>query len=405
MVFAQGGGGDCIWTFDQEDVERAYLFYLNRFGDETVWVAGTCGRSRPAEYANDDLLYLNKLDKVRGRTRISGTLGFDHGVTEPPGVAGLKLRFTGEAKSFEVKTNEHGVYELYDVPAGKYTVEPEVPPGWKMSPYWLGHTPRIAELPELGKTKGPPKKISIVVEAKKHTGLDILFEIDNAIGGKVFDTAGKPMDGVCLELLPARGETPDNFYESDCTERGGQFRFQEIPPGDYVLVVNREGKVSSSEPFGTFYYPNAARREEATVFHIGLGDHFENVQVYVSKMSETITVEGLFLYSDGKPIADEFVEFMAEKPEGEDDDPDSQTKTDAKGHFSLKILKGQKGSLYGSMFTYLGEFENCPALESAIRKTGDTNANLKTPTVEIQGDNSLYGVELRYPFPGCKKAK
>ena len=32
------------------------------------------GRSHLLQHAADDLLYLNKMDKVRGRTRISGTL-------------------------------------------------------------------------------------------------------------------------------------------------------------------------------------------------------------------------------------------------------------------------------------------------------------------------------------------
>ena len=60
MIFAQGGGADCIWTFNEEDVGKEFLFYLKRFKDSTVWIAGTCGRSNNADYAGDDLLYLKK---------------------------------------------------------------------------------------------------------------------------------------------------------------------------------------------------------------------------------------------------------------------------------------------------------------------------------------------------------
>ncbi|HEX8293526.1 MAG TPA: hypothetical protein VF570_17320 [Pyrinomonadaceae bacterium] len=403
MVFGQGGGGNCVWTFEQDDVGDSYLFYLTRFKDTALWYAGTCGRSRPVGGAHDDLLYLDKLDKARGRTRISGTLGFGDARVSQPGVAGLKVRVVGAGKNYVVKTDEHGVYEIYDAPAGRYTVEPEVPPGWKVGTYWLRHSPSAADSDGGGPAKGPPK-IPIVVEAKRHAGLDVVFEIDNAVAGRVFDTAGRPMDGVCLELLPARGEVPENYYNSDCTEGGGRFRFDEILPGDYVLVVNRGGHITNSTPFATFFYPNAARREEAAVLHVGLGDRVENLQVYVPKMEETVTVEGVFTYSDGKPVADEWVEFEVENAE-ESDPRNARARTDAKGRFSVRLLKGRKGVLYGEMYTYVGEFENCPKLDSAVRQTGGTNAKLRTPAVEIQGVGNLYNVELRYPFPGCKRAE
>lgn len=404
MVFGQGGGANCVWTFEQDDVGDSYLFYLRRFNDSPLWYAGTCGRSRPAEHAHDDLLYLNKLDKVRGRTRISGTVGFGYTTLDHPPAAGLKLRVVGAVKTYVVKADEHGVFELYDAPAGRYTVEPEVPAGWRVGRYWLGYSPSIADLDEDDPPSGRVKKIPFILEAKKHAGLDITFEIDNAVAGKVFDTAGKPMDGVCMQLLPARGELPESsFYNRECTERDGRFRFEEIQPGDYVLVVNRDNEITTRTPFNTFFYPNAARREEATVFHVGLGDYVENLQVYVPKMEETVTVEGAFLYSDGKPVADEWVEFEVEN--GAERDPwNARVKTDAKGRFMLRLLKGRKGILYGQMYTYVGEFENCPKLDNAVKQTGDTSAKLKTPAVEVQGVGNLYGVELRYPFPGCKKA-
>lgn len=398
MRFGQGGGADCIWTFDENDIGKKFLFYLNRYDDGVpLWYAVTCGRSRRVEFAGDDLLYLDKLDKTRGRTRLSGTLFFDR--NEGQGVAGRKIRVVGAGKTHEVKTDDGGVYEIYDLPAGKYTVEPEIPPGWRVAEFWLRYSPSFAGLEE----SKSPKKIPVVVEDKKHAGLDLHFEIDNAIRGKIFDTSGRPMNGVCLDLVPADGSKGP--YLADCTEREGAFEIDEIPTGRYVIVVNDDGEVTSSEPFKTFYYPNAARREEATVFEVGPGDFLEDVQIYVPRMEETVTVEGVLLFSDGKPVADERVEFRSEGAGRDDDDTDAQATTDSKGHFSIKILKGQRGRLYGEMFTYAGEFENCPKLDAVIKKIGNTIADIKTPAVEINAAANVYGVELRYPFPGCKKAK
>ena len=68
---------------------------------------------------------------MRGRTRISGTLSFAKETGES--VAGRKIRIVGAGYSYEVKTDEKGVYEISDVPAGRYSVEPEIPPGWKVA--------------------------------------------------------------------------------------------------------------------------------------------------------------------------------------------------------------------------------------------------------------------------------
>jgi len=66
IVFGQGGGADCIWTFDDESVGKKYLFYLRRPEklDRTylpsqvpgLWFAVGCGRSRGLADATDDLL-------------------------------------------------------------------------------------------------------------------------------------------------------------------------------------------------------------------------------------------------------------------------------------------------------------------------------------------------------------
>src|SRR5262245_3406310 len=86
IVFGQGGGADCIWTFDEESIGRRYLFYLTRpekltdrsylpSKDPGLWFGFGCGRSAGLGGATDDLLYLEKIKKVRGKTRISGTIG------------------------------------------------------------------------------------------------------------------------------------------------------------------------------------------------------------------------------------------------------------------------------------------------------------------------------------------
>ena len=403
MIFGQGGGADCIWTFNEEDIGQKFLFYLKQFKGSTRWIAGTCGRSSRVEHAADDMLYLTNLNKVHNKTRISGTIRFDYNAGES--LAGRKIRIVGAKRTETVKTDENGVYEIYDLPAGRYFVEPEVPKGWKVAEFWLEYSP---SLDQSAKEKSL-KRIPIVLEANKHAGLDIVFEIDNAVRGHIYDPLGQPMKGVCLNLIPADGT--EGAYLADCTENDGSFQIDEIPPGAYVIVVNKDGKMTSSEPFGAFYYPKVPKREEATVFNIDIGDIVQNLEIYPPMEVKTVTVEGVLLYSDGKPVADVPVSFKAArkpsigKDEDEDDTNDARTSTDSKGRFSIRIVQGVNGFLSGGSYFYIGEFENCPKLERLIKEKGSTSSRLETPPVEIKATSNLYGVELKFPFPSCKKAR
>lgn len=401
MTFAQGGGGGCDWGFDDRSVGRKFLFYVSRPKDSALWSASICGRSNVVEGAGDDLLYLDKLDKVRGRSRISGTIRAAH--KDAPNGAGRKVRIVGAGRTHEVTTNEEGVYEIYDLPAGNYYVDVETPPGWKIG----SHYSDIRDLKEPRSGSPAPKGpagIPVVLEEKKHSGLDLRFEIDNAVRGKVFDPSGRPMKDVCLKLLPADGRAPKYSYTDGCTDEGGAFEIDEIPPGGYFLAVNPDGRLSSAEPFGTFYYPNVFKREEATVLKIGRGDFVENVNIQVPKIEETVTVEGVLLYSDGKPIVAEWVEFKPERTGGGGESGTSAP-TDSAGRFSLIVLKGRRGELFAKRSFYASEVENCPELESIIKQSGQTIVDVRTQVVEIPAEENLRGVELRYPFPECRKAK
>ena len=399
MIFSQGGGATCVWTFSETVIGRKFLFYLTRYKDSPRWIAGTCGRSNFVEHAADDLLYLTNLNKVRNKTRVSGTLRFYYETGES--LAGRSIRIVGAKRTVELKTDNNGVYEVYDLPPGRYFVEPEIPKGWKVGRFFLDYSPSL----DRSTKEGSSQRIPIVLEANKHAGLDIMFKIDNAVRGHIYDPMGQPMNDVCLKLVPADGTKGP--YLADCTENGGAFEIDEIPPGDYLLVVNDDGKKTSTEPFGTFYYPNAVKREEAAVFNINIGERVEDLEIYPTIEMKTITVEGVLLYSDGKPVVDEWVSFTSAKQQSGEKDEQNETnvKTDEKGRFSIKIVQGAEGSLYGGMFAYIGQYENCPKLDRLIKQGDDSVPEIKSLPTEIRATSNLYGVEVKFSFPYCKKAK
>ncbi len=81
LTFAQGGGADCIWTFDEKSIGQEYLFYLGdkpidnksaermisstsfgRFSpSQNVWAAFGCSRSGSVPYRIGDVKYLENV--------------------------------------------------------------------------------------------------------------------------------------------------------------------------------------------------------------------------------------------------------------------------------------------------------------------------------------------------------
>ena len=416
MTFSQGGGADCIWTFAEEDIGKQFLFYLRPLKEKpSLWFAGTCGRSRNAEYAADDLLYLNNREELLGKSRISGTLSFYQASpledVQPiyKKLSGKKVRIIGKTKSYKLITNSEGVYEIYDLPAGSYEIEPEIPVGWKVG-FGSQRSRSVSEIKGEESKDNEPRKpqrsnaVAVLLQAGRHAYVDFRYEVSNAIRGRVLDPQGNALNGVCLNLIPAQGARARYFYEGDCTEKEGKFALDDVPPGSYVLIINQDGKISSDEPFPTFYYPNALEGEKAAIITIGEGETIADLIVHAPAMRETISVTGVFLYADGKPVIGGFVEFQPELVVA-GIDGNARATIDSQGRFSIKILKGIKGELHGTMYAYVGKFEDCPTIDRAIKQTGSDSGEVKTTPFQLIGDSNQYDVELKYSFKSCKKAK
>ena len=118
----------CDWDFSGS-IGKTMLLYLVRDKKTKKYSALAQGMGGPVDQESENLYWLNKLPRSRNRTRISGTVNV---YREEPfefieHVQGLKIRVFSETKSFDVVTDRYGVYELWDVPVGKYQIVPVIP--------------------------------------------------------------------------------------------------------------------------------------------------------------------------------------------------------------------------------------------------------------------------------------
>jgi hypothetical protein len=372
-------GTSCDATYEEG---QRRLFYASYDKKDKSWSIGGCDRSALLKYAADDLLYLRALPGSAQKTRIAGELR----TRDYKPLMGVKVKLIGERRTYEVFTDKNGVYEMYDLPAGKYVVEPEVPLNLKLS---FTSSSAIVD----------STRRQVELKDKSCVNVDFDFSENTVIQGRVLGPDGQPMNKVCVRLWlkekPA--ETP---FLLDCTEQDGHFKIDEIALGEYYLVANDDGVISSDEPFPLTYYPGVFEKEKATVLNIASGDKLEDFDIHIPSRRSTRTIEGRLLFSDGRPVDDETVEFNSDEKPGQPQDR-VLTKTDTEGRFKLSVLEGSKGTLRGYLYSFSRESEKCPQLDKLNKAYKDIETNRLT--LELNRDHQ--DLELVFAFPFCPKAK
>jgi hypothetical protein len=393
-------GTSCDVSYKEGD---RWLFYAHYSKEYEAWMIGVCGPSKHVENAAEDMLYLQGLPASAQQTRIAGTLEHyeddpEKGFTRVGSISNAKVKLIGESKTYEVYTDANGVYEIFGLPPGKYAISPEIPPG-------LG----ISSATYFGDVAYSEKRSAkIVLQDKSCAGADFTYsnKTEASISGKVLGADGRLLPGVCLNLQP-KGKSATRTWRFDCTDEEGGYELKEIPPGEYIIVVNFDGRISGRAPFPTAYYPGEFEKEKATVIHITKSDKLENYDINIPSQEATAIFQGILLYADGRPVAKEFVGFEADKKVNKVKkgyEVKFSTVTDSQGRFSLPVLKGLEGRLYGHMEIYKGKFVNCPELERLIGTKGKSYTEIETESIRLKVEGDIQGVKLVFHFSSCERA-
>ena len=400
-------GSSCDTTYKEG---QRWLFYAYFKKEEKAWHIRACDRSTLLDGAREDLLYLNALPESAKTTRISGTIKHyeddpERGFSLVNYIMGAKVSILGP-KNYEVFTDANGSFEVYGAPAGLYEIKQEIQLGLKLRfPISYGATALLdrKDLPG-GRVEG---KFRHKLQENSCVSMGFVLSADNAISGKVIGADGKPMSGVCLELVPAdlaENKRSPYFRVFDCTEEDGSYVLDDMPAGRYLIVANYHEKISASEPFRETYYPGTLEKEKATVITLAQGDRRTDYDIHIPSQVPTQVLRGLLLFSDGKPVSDGYVRFEGmDVPEGYDGN--AQTAVDEQGRFELTVLKGIRGKIRGEISAYEGKYLKCPVLDDLARKQGGFVWDVSTKPIDLEVHSDREGIILKFPFPYCAKAK
>ncbi|HEU4507096.1 MAG TPA: carboxypeptidase-like regulatory domain-containing protein [Pyrinomonadaceae bacterium] len=251
----------CGYRFNEGE---RYLVYAHRNPNNNeldVRVGHT--RTRPLSEATEDLQYIRGLAQAEPGSRVFGkVLQHTQKLREQPyapeSLQDIKVTLQGNTQRYEVVSDSEGKFEFKRIPAGTYRLRAALPA-------YLSYEEQRLDL--IGRECAP-----VDVHASRRA----------LIAGRVLDANGKPINSVPISLVPADATVEQILAEKPgwiltYTIRDGRFRFTQLEPGRYLLVINRTQSAASrgstvSRVLPLLFYPGVTDLGEATVIVVGEND-------------------------------------------------------------------------------------------------------------------------------------
>jgi hypothetical protein len=180
-------------------------------------------------------------------------------------VAGMSVVLEGAGRHYEAVTDDDGLFYLTDVPPGQYSVLPVLGEGVRVLT-WAGFS-SVA-----GSGSGPAVA---TVPSGQSLELYPIVTRSGSISGRLLDPSGRPMPEVEITLLTEEQlakNLPHIYTTYEATDEHGDYRFDPLPPGRYVLVANRQVIHQFDGPtYPTTYFPGVTDPKSAVTVDVSPG--------------------------------------------------------------------------------------------------------------------------------------
>lgn len=259
-VVTGDGGSDCGYTFTEG---KRYLVYA--YGSSEQLETNYCTRTRPIEYADEDLQYIKGLPNAPEGATIYGTVkryafGFgddeDWGRTSP--VEGIKISIKGKGSNLTAVTDKEGKFFLTGLAPGSYTIEALLPDTLKLS---------------IHDFRGGAYALVLKNRGCAETSFRVNYE--GRISGRIFDDKGEPLKGIQVQITSADEEGYGSGFE--LTDDEGRFEYTGLPPGRYLIGVALFGEPRYLPPYPPTYYPGVSDPAKASVIDLTKNSTFKDI--------------------------------------------------------------------------------------------------------------------------------
>ncbi len=382
------GATDCDAKFRTGQRAVFYLYRGTGGGWSVRWCTYALGSAEPA---GDDLLFLRGLPKSAIGTRLSGEVEYyQESPTESfkrvAGLPNVKVKISGpRGLTQEAKTNVAGVFEVFGLPPGTYSVGIEVPSGLAIDfPVVTGSAPVRGD------------EAAVILKADGGASVGFVLEDDTRLSGRMLDAKGAPIKNVCIDLEPleGRGENGARFF--DCSKGDGSFRMRMMPPGKYRLVARDEVRLDGLKSESTLYYPGVRNREGSKVVSVEAGRYIKHLDIRLPSDEKRYRIAGRLQFADGAPVPGAKVTFTSPQHGYSE-----ETETNADGSFGLSAVAGMAGQLSGQFVVFEQMLRSCPQLKVG-RLRGGMFRLMDANPVPLSIDSDREHLTLELPSQSCK---
>jgi hypothetical protein len=364
-VFSGGDDGDCGYRFRKGD---QYIVFTQQETEGRLF-ATICNGTRPA---SDGRALLPQLRAMRNHQRVASVFGVLRR-SDPPLLAPaddpddplphIKLKLRSKDDRFATSTGPDGVYSFYDVHAGEYHFSASLPARMELTEKTLpGALPPI---------KIPSGKIR----------------------GSVLGPDGKPLNLASVELYRAERfkDTEPGLWGFQGSK--GEFEFDHVGPGEYILVFNRTNRRDPNSPFPRAFYPGVSEQNETAVITLKDGEQLLKANIQVNEGYPTHKIRAQLKWKDGRPPGE--VTIMAKADQGEN--PAAQRIGDGIYEFTL---------LQPAHYT-ISAWEDLDPQRLSQRRGRETctiPARIDAKSVSVDGaDTDTNEITLTFPSFACDK--
>ena len=324
-VFTSANGGTCGYPF--KEGER-YFVYSRRREDGKL-TEDLCGPTVLLKDAEDDLEYVKEIESGKFGSRISGTVyedkqrSYDDKRTFE-NLAGIEITIKNKKNKFKTKTDEKGFYIFKEIPPGVYRVIAEFPQGLR----------EIVTREDLIDHFAVIYKDSIRCD-----GESFVATRQGSIRGKVVGNDGQNPPQQRLSLFPL--DENDNVMpyrppeEKWANRENGEFFFNVVPAGKYLLSINPNNCPYPTDGFPTMLFPGVADKSDAKIITINEGEQLRLADFRILPLLKERWFSGVALYADKTPAANVTVSLI-DGDMSKCNNFHSEIKTDELGRFRVK---------------------------------------------------------------------
>lgn len=167
------------------------------------------------------------------------------------------------------------------------------------------------------------------------------------IGGRVFDSQGRPVNSINVNLLRIEGENIEDGGNIE-TDESGQFTFIGLTEGKYLIRVGFEEDSyifrpnSLEELYPTTFFPDKGSQKDAKVIRLDRFQVLNEQNITLLPQHKKRIVAGRVLMPDGRPAAGARVSLQRKRKDGSRTLRSGWTswqQSDSEGQFSFEALE------------------------------------------------------------------